>query len=202
MKTKSRKHTSYSDDDMLSAYHDVRKGMSVRRAAFIHNVPHSTLWDRVSNRVPLTAKDGGKSKLTHEDEKKLIEYAQDRASKGIGFSKSNFFRFAGDLAYKRGTPFKNGCPSDKWWRLLKTRHNDISLRTPESTAAIRHEIMTEERVKPYFQSLKSELDENELVNKANVIWNMDDTFITLATDAEKIVARSKNTWNAMSNKVK
>lgn len=174
----------------------------MRRAAFIHNVPHSTLWDRVSNRVPLTAKDGGKSKLTHEDEKKLIEYAQDRASKGIGFSKSNFFRFAGDFAYKRGTPFKNGCPSDKWWRLLKKRHNDISLRTPESTAAIRHEMMTEERVKPYFQSLKSELDENELVNKANVIWNMDDTFITLATDAEKIVARSKNTWNAMSNKVK
>lgn len=123
----------------------------------------SLIVQRVSNRVPLTAKDGGgESKLTHEDEKKLIEYAQDRASKGIGFSKSNFFRFAGDLAYKRGTPFKNGCPSDKWWRLLKKRHNDISLRTPESTAAIRHEIMTEERVKPYFQSLKSELDENEL----------------------------------------
>lgn len=61
-----------------------------------------------------------------------------------------------------GTPFKNGCPSDKWWRLLKKRHNDISLKTPESTAAIRHEMMTEERVKPYFQSLKSELDENEL----------------------------------------
>lgn len=39
MKTKSRKHKSYSDDDMLAAYHDVRKGMSVRRAAFIHNVP-------------------------------------------------------------------------------------------------------------------------------------------------------------------
>lgn len=61
MKTKSRKHKSYSDDDMLAAYHDVRKGMSVRRAAFIHNVLHSTLWDRVSNRVPLTAKDGGGS---------------------------------------------------------------------------------------------------------------------------------------------
>ena len=72
-----------------------------------------------SNRVPLSAKDGGKPKLTAEDEKKLIEYEQDRAKKGIGFSKSNFFRFAGDLASNRGTPFKNGRPSDKWWRLLK-----------------------------------------------------------------------------------
>ena len=48
---------------------------------------HTTLWDRVSKRVPLSAKDGGKPKLTVEDEKKLIEYAQDRAKKGIGFSK-------------------------------------------------------------------------------------------------------------------
>lgn len=188
MKTKSRKHKSYSDDDMLAAYHDVRKGMSVRRAAVIHNVPHSTLWDRVSNRVHLTAKDGAKSKLSHKDEKKLIEYAQDRANKETGFSKSNFFRFAGDLANKRGTPFKNGY---KWWRLLKKRHNDISLRTPESTAAIRHEMMTEERIEPDFQSLKSELDEIELVNKANVIWNMDERFITLATDAEKNCCKFK-----------
>lgn len=44
MKTKSRKYKSYSDDDMLAAYHDVRKGMSVRKAAAKHNVPHTTLW--------------------------------------------------------------------------------------------------------------------------------------------------------------
>ena len=119
MKTKSRKFKSYTEDDMLAAYHDVRLGMSVRKAAPQHNVPHTTLWDRVSNRVPHSAKDGGKPKLTAEDEKQLIEYGQDRAKKGIRFSKSNFFRFAGDLASNRGTPFKNGRPSDKWWRLLK-----------------------------------------------------------------------------------
>ena len=69
MKTKSRKFKSYTEDDMLAAYHDVRLGMSVRKAAPQHNVPHTTLWDRVSNRVPLSAKDGGKPKLTAEDEK-------------------------------------------------------------------------------------------------------------------------------------
>ena len=55
---------------MLAAYHDVRLGMSVHREATQHNVPHTTLWDRVSNRAPLSAKDGSKPKLTVEDEKK------------------------------------------------------------------------------------------------------------------------------------
>lgn len=55
---------------------------------------------------------------------------------------------------------------------------------PESTAAIRHEMMTKERAKPYYPSLKWDLYKTELVYIANVIWNMDETFITLATDAE------------------
>ena len=121
--------------------------------------------------------------------KKLIEYEQDRAKKGIGFSKSNFFRFAGDLASNRGTPFKNGRPSDKWWRLLKKRHNNISLRTPETTASVKHEMMTRVR-EPYFISLQAEMDNHEITNKARVIWNMDETCIILSSDSEKIVARS------------
>lgn len=65
---------------------------------------------------------------------------------------------------------------------------------PESTAAIRHEMMTKERVKPYYQSLKWELYKNELVYIANVIWNMDETIITfnLATDA-------KNCWKVQKH---
>ena len=77
MKTKSRQFKSYTEDDTLAAYYDVRLGMSVRRAAAQHIVPHTTLWNRVSNRVPLSAKDGGKPKLTVENETKLIGYAHD-----------------------------------------------------------------------------------------------------------------------------
>lgn len=77
-----------------------------------------------------TAKDGATFKLTHEDEKNLIENDQDIGSKGIGFSKSNFFRFAGDLANKRVTPFKTAVRK----RFLNKRHNDLpSLRLSSDT---------------------------------------------------------------------
>lgn len=51
---------------------------------------------------------------------------------------------------------------------------------PESSAVIRHENDDERE----YLSLNLELYKNELVYKANVIWNMDETFTTLATDAE------------------
>ena len=88
--------------------------------------------------------------------------------------KIHFFRFAGDLASNRSTPFKNGRPSDKWWRLLNKRHNNISLRTPETTASVRHEMMTRVR-DSYFISLKAEMDNHEITNIARVIWNMDES---------------------------
>ena len=72
---------------------------------------------------------------------------------------------------------------------LKKRHNNISLRTPETTASVRHEMVTRVR-EPYFISLKAEMDNHEITNKASVIWNMDKTCITLFSDSEKIVARS------------
>ncbi|CAG2219549.1 unnamed protein product [Mytilus edulis] len=52
-----------------------------------------------------------------EDEGKLVEYAEKRASLGIGFGKKTYLRYAGQLAQKKGINFKNKIPSDKWWRL-------------------------------------------------------------------------------------
>jgi hypothetical protein len=46
----------------------------------------------------------------------MIDVAKDRADMGVGFSKSNFLRFASTVAQKDGKGFKNGKPSDMWWR--------------------------------------------------------------------------------------
>jgi hypothetical protein len=38
----------------------------------------------------------------------MIDVAKDRADMGVGFSKSNFLRFASTVAQKDGKGFKNG----------------------------------------------------------------------------------------------
>jgi hypothetical protein len=44
---------------------------------------------------------------SHDDEDKLINHAIERAKLGIGFSKQNFLKFAGDLAPKHYELYKN-----------------------------------------------------------------------------------------------
>jgi hypothetical protein len=62
--------------------------------------PKSTLSDRVTGKYKMGSKPGRPPKLSHDDEDKLINHAIEREKLGIGFSKQNFLKFAGDLATK------------------------------------------------------------------------------------------------------
>lgn len=171
---------------MSDAVHDVKCGLSIRKAAQKYAVPKSSLNDRVTGRVAEDGVWGGSAKFTKEDEVFLAKTAKSRAELGIGFSKPNFLRAAGELAKSRGVTFKNGKPSEMWWRRFKGRQNDVSLRTPEATSSSRHIGMTRERVTKYFNALGSVLAQNKLENTH--IWNMDETGISLSHKPGKVIA--------------
>ena len=176
---------------MREAFREItNNNMSIRKAAEMFNIPKSTLADRVSGRIDVDAEDGKKPMFKKEDEGKLVEYAEKRASLGIGFGKKTYLRYAGQLAQKRGINFKNKIPSDKWWRLHKKRFPDtLSLRKPEATAAIRHKQMNPENVGSYFDALKETLLKHQLMNSPEKIWNMDETYLPLSVDSEKVLTR-------------
>ncbi|XP_065643706.1 uncharacterized protein LOC136075183 isoform X2 [Hydra vulgaris] len=109
---------------------------------------------------------------------------------GIGFGRRQFMKYAGDIARKRGIPFKNGLPSKKWWSLLKKRHLTLRLRVPEGTAAIRHQCMDKEKVSIYFNALKQVMDEMGLYCKPHCVWNMDETGLQLQHTPDKVVTKS------------
>jgi len=67
-------------------------------------------------------------------------------------------KFVGGFADQKGIPFKKGSPSDMWWRRVKGRHNDFSLRSPEATAANRHSAMNKENITRYFSDHKEVYD--------------------------------------------
>ncbi|CAG2243836.1 unnamed protein product [Mytilus edulis] len=164
--------------------------VSIRKAAEMFIIPKSTLADRVSGRIDVDAEDGKKKKqcLRKRMREKLSEYAEKRASLGIGFGKKTYLRYAGQLTQKKGINFKNKIPSDKWWRLHKKRFPDtLSLRKPEATAAIRHKQMNPENVGSYFDALKETLLKHQLMNSPEKIWNIDETYLPLSVDSEKVL---------------
>ncbi|KAJ8305206.1 hypothetical protein KUTeg_017243 [Tegillarca granosa] len=138
---------SYSEEDLSRALSDIRSGgLSLRAASIKYGVPRSTLSDRKVGKVQEGAKWGKRTVLPFEKEKELIEYAQKRSDLGIGFSKQNFLRFAAQYAKLEQIKFRPKLASEKWWRGLKSRLPDFSLRTPEPTSSGRHSAMTQHRV--------------------------------------------------------
>lgn len=75
-----------------------------------------------------------------------------------------------------------------WWRRLKQRHENCSLRTAEATASSRRNAITRERIFQYFNNLQSTYDRYGLHNYPSRIWNMDETGVTLAHKPPKILA--------------
>ena len=150
-KPKTRTLHTWNIEAMEQALAAVANGsMSQRKAVAFYNVPRSTLRDRLKDGLVVKPKLGRKPLLTMDDETKLVDYACNRAELGIGFGKTEFLRYAGDLAKKRRLAFKHGRPSQKWWRLLKKRHGKITRRKPEGTATIRHKQMNKVYVGRYY----------------------------------------------------
>jgi len=118
---------------MEEAVLQIRLGnMGLRKAAKHYQILKLTLSDRVAGKYKMGSKPGRPPKLSHHDEDKLISHAIERAKLGIGFSKQNFLKFAGDLATKRKQPFKNKSPSDKWWRLMKKKNKQRENQSKKS----------------------------------------------------------------------
>ena len=86
--------------------------MSERAAARQFNVPKTTLHDCLSGKIKMGEKLGKPPSLSKEQETKLVDYACNRATLGIGFGKQQFIKYTVKYARKYKIKFKNGTPSD------------------------------------------------------------------------------------------
>ena len=164
-------------------------GISVRGASRKYGIPLTSLHDRVSRKVPDAPRWGKSNKLSADKETDLIQYAMKRAELGIAFSKKNFLWFAGKFAAEAGVSFSKGVATEKWWRGLKQRHTDFSLRSPEATSSSRHMAITQLRMSRYFSELKSVLEDNGLKDDGARIWNMDETGLSLTHKPPRVTAK-------------
>ncbi|KAJ8333692.1 hypothetical protein SKAU_G00410110 [Synaphobranchus kaupii] len=86
---------------MTAAMEDCERGMPVRKAARIHQVPRQTLQDRVSGRVVHGSHSGGPTMLSPEDENSLVQYCLYCAPRGFPLTHRVLVAFATELRRKR-----------------------------------------------------------------------------------------------------
>jgi len=195
----SRKHTGeikrrklWDDQSMISAMTAVTSNeMGVNEAAAQHNVPPTTLKNRLSGRVKHGTKPGPRGYLTTEEEEELSEFLIDCCKMGNGKTKKEIIQTVKRLVEKKRS--KEGLPLVKfngegWWSRFMKRHPELSLRSSDPLSHCRSSAVSQPALDHYFGLLKKTLEVNGLMDKPNSIYNMDESGMPLDHRQPKRVA--------------
>ena len=182
------KRKQWTREQMEAAMKAATSGTaSINRAAVDHGVLRTTLKDRLSGCVVDGTKPGPLPYLTGEEESELEKYLTESSQIGYGRTRRQVKSIVESIAQDKGV-LRSSHVSDGWWRRFLERHPFLSLRRGDATGHVRMNAMTQENLKSYFDLLEEVLDENDLKNHPERIYNMDETGVPLDPKPPKVIA--------------
>ena len=170
---------------MKGAMEAVNSGeMGTNQAAREFGVPAT---DRLSGRVKHGSKPGPASYLTEEEEHELADFLISVARLGYGKTKHEVFNIVRRTLEKKGKDVSkfNG---EGWWIRFKDRHPQLSLRTADPLSMSRANSLSQATIDAYYSLLEETLKENQLLDKASQIYNMDESGMPLSHKQPKRIA--------------
>ena len=187
----------------------IRAGtISIKKAAAESGIPFSTLRDRTSERVEVTAQPGTSTVLTRDEELQLRDYLIKLSELGVGKSKEQVQELAYMIIKRDPTRshvseiwIKNTTAGKDWYYGYMKRHQDLSLRKPEKLSKARSRMTNESVLKNFYDVLEPILtnDEGESLD-AKFIFNCDETGVPLDFRPSRVVAsrKSRSVWSINS----
>ena len=92
--------------------------------------------------------------------------------------------------HKRGDAFRNGVPGNDWWQGFLRRNPELVRRKPQQLQMIRAKASTSEIVNHWFTDcLKPVLDQLELADKPERIFNVDETSFALSGKPDYVLVK-------------
>ena len=182
------KRKRWTNEQMEEALKAVASGMGINKAATEHNVPRTTLKDRISGRVQHKSNSGLPRYLNEDEEKDFAKFLKETASVGYGRSRKDVMNIAELYAKKKGVLRKSKI-TQGWWRQFVRRQEDLSLRRGDNTAHGRMDAVNEDTISHYFTLLKQTLKENNLTNSPGQIYNVDESGVPLDPKAPNVVTK-------------
>ena len=142
---------------MAAALEDVKRGMSVREAARLYNLPFETLRTRVVEKVDLECRSGPPTVLTDYEEGELASYCVKMSDMGFGLSRNDVMVVAFKIAENSGRkhPFTDGAAGRAWFDGFRSRHPQLTLRSTQSLSRARASCANREIISDYFGKLAS-----------------------------------------------
>lgn len=187
---KRGKYNKHSIEKIEQAIAQIeRKEISVKGASKAYNIPRTTLigyLKKISTGNPA----GRKPSLPKTVENAIVEKVLYASKAGFPITKRQLMYKVGRVvkSMKFKTQFKN-MPSTEFWRSLKKRHPELTIRAPEACASNRMTAMKPEVVGSYFHCLKETTTRLGIGDKPDVIWNLDETGFQFTHKPSKVIAQ-------------
>ena len=182
-----KRRLQYDRANLSRAYEATQSGTSVCKAARLYNVPEFSLRDRTRGNVAIDAKNGTGTLLSTEEEK-LVEHIKYMADIGYGYNKSSIQYMARDYAVSFG---KSVQPSDSlsncWFYGCMGRWPTLKVVKPQKLVIARAKSASHEVIGRYYKELATILTTNNLRDKPERIYNIDETGISTEHTPPKIV---------------
>ena len=178
---------------MEAAIKAVEDGSPINQAAREHGVAKTMLRDRLSGQVIHGTKPGPKPYLTGSEELELSSFIKESAKIGYGKTRRDVMIIAERVAKDKGILRKERI-SQGWWNRFMEQQKDLSFRRGGSISHVRMDAVNKETMDHYFSLLKDTLDEHNLRDKPEQIYNVDESGLPLDPKAPNVITQkgSKN----------
>lgn len=191
-KRKSQRGKTYSKEILELAVKEVKATvLTYRMASKLYNIPETTLKDHVKGkRGAKSSSYGRKTDLSSDIEKNLTTSLCAMEKWGFGLSRKEVLDIVQQYvkANQIKTQFKDDRPGSDWFINFKKR-NGLSIKKPQSVEMARKKSVDPFIIQPYFDLLKSTLDELALNNKPAQIWNLDESSFSRDPSKTKVVGK-------------
>lgn len=168
----------------MNAMVAVERGVSLRRASEMYNIPKSTLYDHVCGKVTFGARSGPDPYLNTAEEEELCSFLVQVAKIGYPKTKKQVLALVQQILFSKEI---TSTVSNGWWERFCKRNPGITLRSAVPLSLARAAATDPEMLSRYFDTLEECLCSNEILDNPNAIYNCDETGLPLNPSALRTV---------------
>ncbi|XP_026488620.2 uncharacterized protein LOC113395268 [Vanessa tameamea] len=190
---KKTKQGTWEENAMQTAISLCKAGESIKSTAKKYGLAYATLYRHVKTGIATSKLGRFRPVFTEDQEIELVTYLKDMDSVFFGLTRDEFKHLAFIYAKKNLNYPKNWDKYEKaeddWLSSFLSRHDQISLRTPEATSVARAKGFNRREIGRFYENLEALTVKHDI--DASRLYNMDETGISTTTNKPPKVLSTK-----------
>ncbi|CAB3236377.1 unnamed protein product [Arctia plantaginis] len=185
---------SWTTEQLQSAFDEMdRNTMGINEISRQFGIPPRTLRRRYTAKNTTKQTLGKHPILDFANEKRLVKHILKLGDAGFPPNRQSIrmlaYQFAEKLELKHNFDHENEMAGAAWFKSFIERNPELSIRQAEGLSVARAKGLSREKVNNFYDLLIKVLTENDLLDKPERLYNMDESGIQLNNKPGKVIAK-------------